>query len=260
MSTSQPTTQNTDQKIALVTGALGGIGTDICHALVEGGYHVIATYTPREGCETHRGHDWLEAEGLNLADFTFLEIDLTQFESAIQIVSEAIDKAGRIDVLVNNAGITRDATFKKMSFEQWSSVLDTNLKALYTTTYPVFNKMLEQKSGRIINISSINGLKGQFGQTNYSAAKAGIIGFTKALAQEGAKSSVTVNVIAPGYTGTKMVMAVPEKVLEGIKAGIPMGRLAEPKEIAAAVMYLVSEGAAYVTGATININGGQYMQ
>ena len=138
-------------------------------------------------------------------------------------------------------------------------MIDTNLKSLFTVTQPVFNKMLEQKSGRIVSISSINGLKGQFGQTNYSATKAGIIGFSKALAQEGAKSGVTVNVVAPGYTGTKMVMAVPEKVMESIKAGIPMGRIAQPEEIAAAVMYLVSDGAAYITGETINVNGGQYM-
>lgn len=250
---------STQKKVALVTGALGGIGTDICHALINDGYHVIATYTPsKDGSD--RGADWLKQENLDAQNVTFIATDLTEHESATQAISEAIDKAGRIDVLVNNAGITRDGTFKKMSFEQWSVVLDTNLKSLFTTTQPVFNKMLEQKSGRIINISSVNGVKGQFGQANYSAAKAGIIGFTKALAQEGAKVGITVNVIAPGYTGTKMVMAVPEKVLESIKSGIPMGRLAEPKEIAAAVMYLASEGAAFVTGATININGGQYMQ
>lgn len=248
-----------EQKIALVTGALGGIGTAICHALVNEGYHIIATYTPSKDNDTHRGNDWLVEEGLSQDNFTFVETDLTQHESATQAITQAIDKAGRIDVLINNAGITRDTTFKKMSFEQWSAVLDTNLKSLFTTTQPVFNKMLEQKSGRIINISSINGLKGQFGQTNYSAAKAGIIGFSKALAQEGAKAGITVNVIAPGYTGTKMVMAVPEKVLEGIKAGIPMGRLAEPKEIAAAVKYLISDEAGFVTGETLNINGGQYM-
>lgn len=253
------TTDNQSTKYALVTGALGGIGTDICHALVEEGYHVIATYTPREGADTHRGHDWLAQENLDKSAFTFLEVDLTDHDATTSAIHEVLAKTGRIDVLVNNAGITRDSTFKKMTFEQWSAVIDTNLKTLFTVTQPVFNKMLEQKSGRIISISSINGLKGQFGQTNYSAAKAGIIGFSKALAQEAAKSGITVNVIAPGYTGTKMVMAVPEKVLDGIKAGIPMGRLAEPKEIAAAVKYLISDGAAFVTGETLNVNGGQYM-
>lgn len=257
-----PTINNStsDKKVALVTGALGGIGTAICHALVKDSYHIIATYTASESNETHRGHDWLEAEQLNENDFTFVEADLSQHEAATKSLTEAIDSVGRVDVLVNNAGITRDSTSKKMSYEQWSAVLDTNLKPLFTVTQPVYNKMLEQKSGRIISISSINGVKGQFGQTNYSAAKAGIIGYTKALAQEAAKSGITVNVIAPGYTGTKMVMVMPEKVLDSIKEGIPMGRLAYPDEIAAAVMYLVSDGAAFMTGATLNINGGQYMQ
>lgn len=251
-------TSTTDKKVALVTGALGGIGTAICRALLDGGYHVLATYTPRAD-QANRGENWAKEENLDINNLTFIETNLTDHASASQAISQAIEKAGRIDVLVNNAGITRDTTFKKMSFEQWSEVINTNLLSLFTTTQPVFNKMLEQKSGRIVSISSINGLKGQFGQANYSATKAGIIGFSKALAQEGAKSGVTVNVVAPGYTGTKMVMAVPEKVLESIKAGIPMNRLALPEEIAAAVMYLVSDGASYVTGETINVNGGQYM-
>lgn len=247
------------KKIALVTGALGGIGTAICHALNQAGYHIIATYTPKADSTVNRGQAWLQAEGLNQSDFTFVEINLNDHDTATKAINEVIEKVGQIDVLVNNAGITRDTTFKKMTYEQWSEVIDTNLKSLFTVTQPVFNKMLEQKSGRIVSISSINGLKGQFGQTNYSATKAGIIGFSKALAQEGAKSGITVNVVAPGYTGTKMVMAVPDKVMESIKAGIPMGRIALPEEIAAAVMYLVSEAAAYVTGETINVNGGQYM-
>lgn len=255
------TTDNStaNKKIALVTGALGGIGTAICHALIQAGYHIIATYTHKADSTVNRGEAWLKEEGMNASDFTFVETNLTDHEAATKAILDAIEKAGHIDVLVNNAGITRDTTFKKMTYEQWSEVIDTNLKSLFTVTQPVFNKMLEQKSGRIVSISSVNGLKGQFGQTNYSATKAGIIGFSKALAQEGAKSGVTVNVVAPGYTGTKMVMAVPEKVMESIKAGIPMGRLAQPEEIAAAVVYLVSDGAAYITGETINVNGGQYM-
>ena len=257
---STPTTHNSqsDPKIALVTGALGGIGTAICKALIAGGYHVIATYTPRAD-QTNRGETWAKNENLDATKLTFIETNLTDHVNATQAICQAIETAGRIDVLVNNAGITRDTTFKRMSFEQWSDVINTNLMSLFTVTQPVFNKMLEQKSGRIVSISSINGLKGQFGQVNYSATKAGIIGFSKALAQEGAKSGVTVNVVAPGYTGTKMVMAVPAKVLEGITAAIPMNRLAMPEEIAAAVMYLVSDGAAYVTGETLNVNGGQYM-
>lgn len=247
-----------DKKVALVTGALGGIGTAICKALLDGGYHVLATYTPRAD-QANRGENWAKEENLDLTHLTFIEANLTDHAGATQAINQALETAGRIDVLVNNAGITRDTTFKKMTFEQWSEVIDTNLTSLFTVTQPVFNKMLEQKSGRIISISSINGLKGQFGQANYSATKAGIIGFSKALAQEGAKAGVTVNVVAPGYTGTKMVMAVPEKVLDSIKSGIPMNRLALPEEIATAVMYLVSDGAGYVTGETINVNGGQYM-
>lgn len=250
--------QQSQQKVALVTGALGGIGTAICHALLQDGYKVLATYTPRSDTPD-RGKKWAEEEKLDTNNITFIETNLTDHEAASKAINDAIEKAGRIDVLVNNAGITRDTTFKKMSYEQWSEVINTNLLSLFTTTQPVFNKMLEQKSGRIISISSVNGLKGQFGQANYSATKAGIIGFSKALAQEGAKSGVTVNVIAPGYTGTKMVMAVPEKVLESIKSGIPMNRLATPEEIAAAVMFLASDGAAFITGETINVNGGQYM-
>lgn len=161
--------------------------------------------------------------------------------------------------MVNNAGITRDATFKKMTFEQWSAVIDTNLKTLYTVTHPVFTKMLEQKSGRVINISSINGLKGQFGQANYSAAKAGIIGFTKALAYEGARKGVCVNAVAPGYTMTPMVASMNQEALDAISKDIPMQRLAKPEEIAAGIMYLISDKAAYVTGETLSINGGLYM-
>lgn len=247
------------KKIALVTGALGGIGTAICHALSQAGYHIIATYTHKADSTVNRGEAWLKEEGLNPRDFTFIQTNLNDHDAASQAIHDAIETAGHIDVLVNNAGITRDTTFKKMTYAQWSEVIDTNLKSLFTVTQPVFNKMLEQQSGRIVSISSINGLKGQFGQTNYSATKAGIIGFSKALAQEGAKSGVTVNVVAPGYTGTKMVMSVPEKVMDSIKANIPMGRIAQPEEIAAAVMYLVSDAAAYVTGETINVNGGQYM-
>ena len=180
-------------------------------------------------------------------------------EAATAAIQEAIDAEGRVDVLVNNAGITRDATFKKMSYTQWSEVIETNLKTLFTVTQPVFNKMLEQKSGRIVNISSVNGLKGQFGQANYSTTKAGIIGFSKALAQEGARSNICVNVVAPGYTATPMVTAMREEVIKSIEAQIPLQRLAAPTEIASAVMYLVSDHAAYVTGETLSINGGLYM-
>lgn len=179
-----------DRKIALVTGALGGIGSEICRSLITAGYKVIATVVPRD---TSREANWLAKEGVSAEDVRFVHCDLSDHEAAHAAISEAIAAEGRIDVLVNNAGITRDAVFKKMTFEQWSQVIDINLKTLYTVSHPVFLKMLEQGSGRIISISSVNGLKGQFGQANYSAAKAGMIGFTKALAQEGARSGITVN-------------------------------------------------------------------
>ena len=245
-----------EQKVALVTGALGGIGSEICRQLVTAGYKIIATVVPRE---EDREKQWLESEGFTESDVRFVLTNLNEHEAATAAIQEAIDAEGRVDVLVNNAGITRDATFKKMSYAQWSEVIDTNLKTLFTVTQPVFNKMLEQKSGRIVNISSVNGLKGQFGQANYSATKAGIIGFSKALAQEGARSNICVNVVAPGYTATPMVTAMREEVIKSIEAQIPLQRLAAPTEIAAAVMYLVSDHAAYVTGETLSINGGLYM-
>lgn len=245
-----------EQKVALVTGALGGIGTEITRQLVERGYKVIATLIPKdEGREA----TWLKENDFKEEQIRFLAIDLTDHETATKAIEAAIEAEGRIDVLVNNAGITRDATFKKMTFEQWSAVIDTNLKTLYTVTHPVFTKMLEQKSGRVINISSINGLKGQFGQANYSAAKAGIIGFTKALAYEGARKGVCVNAVAPGYTMTPMVASMNQEALDAISKDIPMQRLAKPEEIAAGIMYLISDKAAYVTGETLSINGGLYM-
>lgn len=250
-----------DKKVALVTGALGGIGSEICRNLIYAGYKIIATVVPREdGGQDTRTNDWLQKEGFEEKSVRFVVCDLADHEAAHTAITQAIEAEGRIDVLVNNAGITRDAQFKKMSYEQWSQVLDVNLKTLYTVTHPVFLKMLEQGSGRIVSISSVNGLKGQFGQTNYSAAKAGMIGFSKALAQEGARSGITVNVIAPGYTATPMVTAMREEVVKSIEDQIPLKRLAAPAEIAAAVMYLVGEAGAYITGETLSINGGLYMQ
>lgn len=245
-----------NNKVVLITGALGGIGTEIARQFLDIGYRVIATLVPSE---EPREEKWLQELGVSADRVRFLPVNLTNHEEATKLIQEALEAEGRIDVLVNNAGITRDATFKKMTFEQWSAVLDTNLKTLFTVTQPVFLKMLEQKSGRIINISSINGLKGQFGQTNYSATKAGIIGFTKALAYEGARSGICVNAIAPGYTMTPMVAAMNQDALSAITKDVPMQRLAEPKEIAAGVIYLASDDAAYVTGETLSINGGLYM-
>lgn len=227
-----------ERKIALVTGALGGIGSEICRSLFQEGYKIIATVVPREEA---REIQWLKDEGFSQDDVRFVLGDLTNHEAMSAAITEAIEAEGRVDVLVNNAGVTRDATFKKMTYEQWSQVLDINLKTLFTVTQPVFNKMLEQKSGRIVCISSVNGVKGQFGQANYAATKAGMIGFAKSLALEGARSGVTVNVVAPGYTATPMVTAMREDVVKSIEAQIPAQRLATPEEIAAAVMYLVSD-------------------
>lgn len=246
-----------ENKVALVTGALGGMGSEICRQLINSGYKVIATVVPRE-CD--RENKWLLEENLPPHAVRFLLADLTDHEQTTLAINEAIEAEGRIDVLVNNAGITRDSVFKKMTYTQWSDVIDTNLKTLFTVTQPVFLKMLQQQHGRIINISSVNGLKGQFGQANYSAAKAGIIGFSKALALEGARSNICVNVIAPGYTATPMVQAIREDVRKSIEDQIPLQRLAKPEEIAAAVLYLASENGAYITGETLSINGGLYMQ
>lgn len=245
-----------EQKVALVTGALGGIGSEICRQLISAGYRIIATVVPREEA---REKAWLSKENLPEESFRFVVTDLRDHDLTTSALNEALDSEKRIDLLVNNAGITQDAVFKKMTYSQWSDVIDTNLKTLFTVTQPVFLKMLDQKHGRIITISSVNGLKGQFGQTNYSATKAGIIGFTKALALEGARSNICVNVIAPGYTSTPMVQSMREDVIKSIENQIPLGRLAKPAEIAAAVMYLASEGGAYITGETLSVNGGLYM-
>ncbi|MCP2041510.1 acetoacetyl-CoA reductase [Neisseria sp. HSC-16F19] len=244
------------QKVVLITGALGGIGSEISRQFIQQGYRVIAVLTPSNEPREER---WLQNENIDGSQVRFVRTNVTDHEAATAAITEAIEAEGRVDVLVNNAGITRDTAFKKMSYEQWCAVLDTNLRSLFTVTQPVFNKMLAQNHGRIINITSVNGLKGQFGQTNYSAAKAGMIGFTKALALEGARNNVCVNAVAPGYTGTPMVTAIREDIVEGIKKQIPLNRLAGPEEIAAAVLYLAGDSGGYITGETINVNGGLYM-
>lgn len=247
----------TDKKIALVTGAAGGIGTEVCRLFVNNGYKVLATHRPGK---EQQAANWLQEEGLAGQDIQLLALDVADHEATATVLADTLREMGHIEVLVNNAGITRDATFKKMSWDQWKEVMDTNLNSLFSVTQPVFNNMCEKGSGRIINISSVNGLKGQFGQANYSAAKAGMIGFTKALAAEGARFGVTVNVVAPGYTGTPMVTAIREDVLDSIKATIPLKRLATTEEVAGAVLYLAGEFGGYVTGETLSVNGGLYMQ
>lgn len=244
------------KKLALITGSDGGIGSAITEKLVSQGFRVIAAYVT--------GNLQFAEQLFNEKKFTsdqvrLFELDVTNTQECATRLLSLLEEEGTIDVLVNNAGITRDGQFKKMTAENWHSVIDTNLNSLFNVTQPLFAAMCEKGNCRVINISSVNALKGQFGQTNYSAAKAGMIGFTKALALEGAKFGVTANVVAPGYTATPMVQAMREDVLEAIKKEIPMKRLARPEEIAGAVAYLASEDGAYVSGETLSINGGLYM-
>ncbi|MCE7598461.1 SDR family oxidoreductase [Vibrio fluvialis] len=245
------------KEVALITGSKGGIGSAISSKLVEDGYRVIATYyTGNYQCAL----DWFNEKHFTEEQVRLFELDVTDTQECAERLSVLLEEEGTIDVVVNNAGITRDGVFKKMTAASWKEVIDTNLNSLFNVTQPLFAAMCEKGNGRVINISSVNGLKGQFGQTNYSAAKAGMIGFSKALAAEGARSGVTVNVIAPGYTATPMVEQMRPEVLESIVQTIPMQRLAKPEEIASAVSFLASEAGAYITGETLSVNGGLYMR
>jgi acetoacetyl-CoA reductase len=243
-------------RVALVTGGMGGLGEAICIKLVALGYKVVTTYSPSN--KTHES--WLATmkdQGYNFAAYP---CDVSDYDSAQTCIAAVERDIGKVDVLVNNAGITRDMTFKKMDKVNWDAVMKTNLDSVFNMTKPVADGMVDRGWGRIINISSVNGQKGAFGQTNYSAAKAGVHGFTKALALEVARKGVTVNTISPGYIGTKMVMEIPKEVLDSkIIPQIPMARLGKPEEVAGLVAYLASEEAAFVTGANIAINGGQHM-
>ena len=245
------------QRVALVTGAMGGLGTAICQELTKAGHKVVASYHP----QFDNKEEWLNemaAAGFN--DFVCVAGDVSSWDDCVKMVAEAEASAGPVDILVNNAGITRDRMFAKMERDGWDAVIGTNLTSLFNMTKQVSAKMAERGWGRIINISSVNGLKGQAGQTNYSAAKAGVIGFSKALAAELASKGVTVNAICPGYVATKMVMAIKPEVLQTIVDGVPMKRLGKPEEMGAACVYLASENAGFMTGATLNINGGLYYQ
>jgi acetoacetyl-CoA reductase len=244
------------QRVAFVTGAMGGLGTAICQAFAKDGYKVVAAYHP----QFDNKDEWLkEMEAAGFKDFVCVAGDVSKIEECQAMVAEAETKVGPVDILVNNAGITRDRFFAKMEKDQWDAVISTNLSSLFNMTKQVSAKMAERGWGRIINISSVNGVKGQAGQANYSAAKAGVIGFTKALAQELATKGVTVNAIAPGYVATKMVMAIREDILKTIVDSVPMKRLAKPEEMGALCSYLASDLAGYMTGATLNINGGLHM-
>jgi acetoacetyl-CoA reductase len=244
------------KRIALVTGGMGGLGEAICVKLVKLGDTVVTTYSPGSS----KVEWWLTSMKSNGYHFYAFECDVTDWESCRNCVERVQKELGPVDVLVNNAGITRDMTFKKMDRVNWDAVMFTNLNSVFNMTKQVCDGMVERSWGRVINISSVNGQKGAFGQTNYSAAKAGMHGFTKALALEVARKGVTVNTISPGYIGTKMVTAIPKDVLDSkIIPQIPMGRLGKPEEVAGLVAYLASEEAAFVTGANIAINGGQHM-
>ena len=245
------------QRTAFVTGAMGGLGTAICQAFAKDGYKIVAAYHP----DFDNKDEWLkEMAATGVADVVCVAGDVTNIDDCKRMVAEGEAQAGPIDILVNNAGITRDRLFAKMDREMWDAVISTNLTSLFNMSKQVSAGMAQRGWGRIINISSVNGVKGQVGQTNYSAAKAGVIGITKALAQELATKGVTVNAIAPGYVATKMVMAIREDILKGIVDTIPMKRLARPEEIGALCSYLASDLAGYMTGATLNINGGLYLQ
>lgn len=242
-------------KIVLVTGGMGGLGTAICSTLASQGYNVIVTYSGNEE-KAKKWHAHMQERGLA---FKAYKCNVADYASCSQMVQQIKVEVGVIDILINNAGITRDFRLAKMTKDVWDIVLRTNLDSIFNMTKPVLDGMIEKEWGRIINISSINGQKGQFGQVNYSAAKAGIHGFTMALAQEVANHGITVNTIAPGYMETEMVMKMPVEIRDKIIAQIPIGRLGKPEEVAALVSYLASELSAFMTGSIIPINGGQHM-
>ena len=241
-------------RVALVTGGTGGIGTAICKRLAQAGHRVATNYRNEE-----KARAWeRDMRGLGY-EVTLVQGDVSTPGSAEAMVRAVEQALGPIEILVNNAGITRDSTFHKMTPQQWNDVICTNLNSCFNVTRPVIDGMRARKWGRIVQISSINGQKGQYGQANYAAAKAGMHGFTISLAQENAKLGITVNTVSPGYIATDMVMAVPEPVREKIVAQIPTGRLGRPDEIAYAVAFFVAEEAAWITGANLAANGGQYM-
>jgi acetoacetyl-CoA reductase len=237
-------------QVALVTGGSRGIGAAISIALKQAGYTVVASYAGNE----EAAEQFRQQTGISVRRW-----DVGDYKACVQNVEEITKSLGPIDVLVNNAGITRDTMFHKMTPEQWSEVITTNLTSCFNMTRCVIDAMRERQYGRIINISSVNGQKGQVGQSNYSAAKAGVIGFTKALAQEAAARGVTVNAITPGYINTDMVQAIPQTILDKIIALIPVGRLGQPEEIARAVVFLASRESGFITGVTLSLNGGQYL-
>ncbi len=243
------------QRIALVTGGMGGLGEAICMKLEKMGIKVVVTYSP--GNTKYK--DWLkEMEGHGYK-FLAYPCDVSDFDSCQKMVAQVVKDLGPVDILINNAGITRDMTFKKMTKTDWDSVMSTNLDSVFNVTKPVVDGMVERGWGRVINVSSVNGQKGAFGQTNYSAAKAGMHGFTMALAQEVASKGVTVNTVSPGYIATDMVKAIRQDVLDKIIAGIPVKRLDTPGDIASMVSWVASDESGFATGADFSVNGGLHM-
>ncbi|MCU7840506.1 MAG: acetoacetyl-CoA reductase [Candidatus Thiodiazotropha sp. (ex Troendleina suluensis)] len=243
-------------KLAVVTGGMGGIGTAICHRLAQEGAKVIATCHPSE---TDQVDAWVKSQIDNNAQVSVVAGDVSTPEGGATLMREIVEKYGPVDILVNCAGITRDTTMKKMTAEQWDAVIDTNLSSVFYVTQPIWNGMIERGFGRVINISSVNGQRGQFGQVNYSAAKAGMHGFTMALAYEGAAKGVTINTVSPGYIETAMTAAMRDDVRDAIIGGIPMRRMGQPEEIAHAVAFLADDASTYVTGANLPVNGGLFI-
>jgi acetoacetyl-CoA reductase len=243
------------RRVVFVTGGMGGIGSAICRRLALAGHTIVAGCLP--GYD--RKEEWLGAMRKDGFKVHAAEGNVANFESCAEMFYHVHSVVGSVDILVNNAGITRDSVFKRMTERDWTEVINTNLNSVFNVTRQVVDGMTERGWGRIINISSVNAIKGQFGQTNYSAAKAGMAGFSKALAQEVVRKGVTVNTVSPGYVETDLVMAIRAEVREQIIASIPMGRLAKPEEVAAVVAFLASEEAGYITGANISVNGGMHM-
>jgi acetoacetyl-CoA reductase len=253
----QKTNRRIRMRTAVVTGGMGGLGESISSKMHAAGYRVVVTHSPGNT----KANDWLAEHKKAGREFNAYPVDVADFDSCKECIGRITMELGSVDILVNNAGITRDTTFKKMTKADWDAVIRTNLDSVFNMTKQVIDGMVDRGWGRVVNVSSVNGSKGAFGQTNYSAAKAGMHGFTKALALEVARKGVTVNTISPGYIGTKMVTAIPQDILDTkILPQIPLGRLGKPEEIAGLIIYLCSDEAAFVTGANIAINGGQHMQ
>jgi acetoacetyl-CoA reductase len=238
-------------RVALVTGGTGGIGSAICQQLAAAGARIVSTYRNEEKAKA-----WAAAQDY---EATILPCDVGSYDDCARMAGKLESQVGPLDILVNNAGITRDASFKKMTPEHWRTVINANLDSVFNVSHQFVNAMAERGWGRVVNISSLNGQKGCFGQTNYCAAKAGIHGFTMALALEVARKGVTVNTVSPGYVGTDMVMSIAEEVRSKIVAQIPVGRLGTPDEIARLVAFLTSDSAGFITGANLSVNGGQHM-